>query len=292
MEPKANALDVLIVVALSGVIRSEEIDLVCLHLCNICRRSVGYAITVETNNAHHFSLPTHDPDTSSMTAQPPTRLQQSRRIYRLNFRLDLPLTEISWPDNLLELKFGWRFDHPLDSSLPSSLLVLDLGGQFNHHIEDVVWPSRLVKLRFGFRFNRPIELANWPSTLRSLIFGGTFNQPIESVKWPESLEYLSLGEDFNHPVKAMAGLQATNLRKIDFGNAFRQPLDGLVWPRTLEELKFGACFDQGLNSKVLPRSLKVLQLPDEYIDDEKFMEGLPRGCEIEGIDGYLPSIDF
>lgn len=288
MESKANALDVLIIVALSGVIRSEEIDLVCLNLCNICRKSVGYAITVKPNNAHHFALPAHDPDTRFMTAQPPTRLQPPRRIYRLNFGLNIPLTEIAWPDNLLELKFGWRFDRPLGSSLPSSLLVLDLGGQFNHHVEDVVWPSRLVKLRFGFRFNRPIELAEWPATLRILIFGGTFDQPIESVKWPESLEYLSLGEGFNHPVKAIEGLQATNLREIDFGNAFRQPLDGLVWPRTLEVLKFGACFDQGLDSKVLPRSLKFLQVPYEYMDDERFMDGLPRGCEVVGID----AIDF
>ncbi|CAM9122568.1 unnamed protein product [Ascophyllum nodosum] len=280
MEIMTNAQDILRVVALSGLIRPEEVDIVCLNVCNACRESVRYAITVNIHNAPDILSPKYD---SGNRSERRTRLKHVRRISRLNFRMNFPLTEVVWPDDLHELKFGWAFNQPLESALPSSLLSLDLGGSFNHHVEEVIWPSQLVKLRFGDRFNRPIELAAWPSTLRSLTFGLSFNQPIEMVKWPTALEYLALGDAFNHPVKATSW-RATNLRKLEFGMAFRHPIDGMAWPEGLETLTLGACFDQALDLQELPRSLKVLQLPDLYeMDggDHTFRSGLPNLCKIE-----------
>ncbi|CAM9683385.1 unnamed protein product [Laminaria digitata] len=348
MEEKA--VDVLRLVALSGVVRPSEIELVCLAACNACRESsADYSVVVKANNmrtvvkpttpraalaparaapapapapaagpkpsepaacentssssssisssssssAKAVSLTTTTVATTNTTTTTTTtpRVTPHRRISRLAFHLDLRLSLVTWPEGLLILRFGWPFDDPLECPLPTSLLEVDLGGTFNHHVEDVSWPPRLTKLRFGDRFNRPVELATWPATLKSLKFGSSFDQPIGSMEWPPALESLSLGDAFNHPVQATAWA-GTRLKRLDFGMAFRQAIEEVDWPPGLEELRFGACFDQALDARQLPRGLQLLQVPDLYLwDDHTFQmpgglmqgglpEGLPEGCEL------------
>lgn len=208
-----------------------------------------------------------------------SRVAPHRRVHSLALRVDVPLSQVVWPDGLRVLKFGWRFDRPLDRPLPGSLLDLDLGNAFNYHVEEVAWPAALQSLTFGERFNRQVELATWPATLKRLSFGSSFDQPIAGVRWPASLRELRLGDAFNHPVNDWAG--ATGLKKLEFGTAFRCNVDDVRWPKGLRELKFGACFDQELQARELPRSLRVLRLPDVYaMHDTLDPEGLPDGCKL------------
>lgn len=305
-----RASDVLSVVVLSGVARSAEIELVCLAACNACRENgADYSLVVDTGNIDlvRSSASTQEEETppssgctsastsinnygrsavsSPAVPSPPSapvtvcsRIMPHRRIHSLALRLDLPLSQLIWPEQLRVLKFGWMFDHPLDRPLPGSLINLDLGNAFNHHIEEVAWPATLQSLTFGDRFNRQVELAVWPATLRRLSFGSSFDQPIARVLWPPSLEELHLGDAFNHPVN-WAG--APNLKRLEFGTAFRCAVDGIEWPKGLRELKFGACFDQELQARELPRGLRLLRLPDVYAMHDTFEpEGLPRGCKL------------
>lgn len=340
-EEMEKAVDVLRLVALSGVVRPAEIELVCLAACNACRESsADYSVVVKANNIRTVVKPPSPAASTAATAAPAKpsgplvackntspsssssssssaeaaaassisssttpvvatttaatttqRITPHRRISRLAFHLDLRLSLVTWPEGLRVLRFGWPFDDPLERPLPSSLLEVDLGGTFNHHVEHVSWPPLLTKLRFGDRFNRPIELATWPATLENLTFGASFDQPIESVLWPPALESLSLGDAFNHPVRD-AAWAGTSLKRLDFGMAFRQAIEGVTWPLGLEVLRFGACFDQALDARQLPRGLQLLQVPDLYLwDDHTFQmpgglmqgglpEGLPEGCEL------------
>lgn len=301
-----RAVDVLRVVVLSGVVSPAEIELVCLAACNACRESsADYSVVVCTKNislvltsrqeeggAASLLSSSGSSSTSSASCSagpsPPSapvkgcsRITPHRRIYRLAFRVDLPLSRIVWPEGLRVLKFGWAFDHPLDRPLPHSLIDLDLGGAFNHHIEEVAWPTQLARLRFGDRFNRQIELTTWPATLENLSFGSSFDQPIESVEWPRALETLSLGDAFNHPVQSVNWAGVISLKRLGFGMAFRHAVDGVVWPSALRELKFGACFDQQLEAWELPRSLRLLRLPDVYAMHDTFeTDGLPEDCRL------------
>lgn len=301
------ATDVLGAVVLSGVARSVEMELVCIAVCNACREhGADYSLVIKKKNIYLIrpspSASTHQDEeapsspgststsinTSSSTSGAPlppsahfkgcSRILPHRRIHSLTLRADLPLSQVVWPDRLRVLKFGWMFDQSLDHPLPGSLLDLDLGNAFNHHIEEVAWPATLRSLTFGDRFNRQVELATWPAALKRLSFGSSFDQPIAGVRWPASLQELHLGDAFNHPVN-WAG--ATGLKKLEFGMAFRCTVHDVEWPKGLRELKFGACFDQELQAWELPRSLRMLRLPDVYAMHDTFdLEGLPDGCKL------------
>lgn len=303
-----RATDVLGVVVLSGVVRSAEIEQVCISVCNACRENgADYSMLVKKESVHlvlpstltstqegeetssssgstgaststSTSRRSGAPSPTSRPAKGCSRIAPHRRIRSLALRVDVPLSQVVWPDRLRILKFGWMFDQPLDRPLPGSLLDLDLGNAFNHHVEEVAWPATLQSLAFGDRFNRQVELSTWPATLKRLSFGSSFDQPIAGVRWPASLQELHLGDAFNHPVR-LAG--AAGLKKLEFGMAFRCTVDNDEWPKGLRELKFGACFDQELQAWELPRSLRLLRLPDVYALHDTFeLEGSPDGCKL------------
>ncbi|CAM9183199.1 unnamed protein product [Scytosiphon promiscuus] len=284
-------MDVLSVVILSGFVSPAKVELVCLAACNACRESsAAYSLVVKDRNIHLVQSPRQEGQegpSSYFDGQGDTipqchgRISPHRRISRLLYNVDLPLPQVAWPAGLRALRFGWTFDHPLDAPLPASLVSLELGGSFNHHIEGVAWPPRLTLLRFGDRFNRQVELAAWPATLRELTFGSSFDQPIESVEWPPALEVLRLGDGFNHPVRGVEWAGAASLRRLEFGSAFRCAVGGVAWPSGLRVLKFGACFDQPLDAGQLPGSLRLLHLPDLYaMHDEFEPDRLPEGCRL------------
>lgn len=289
-----KATDVLVLVVLAGAVSPAQMELVCVTVCNACREGGDYSIVVNRKNTHLVSPQTQQGGSSSgnntesgelpplpLPAQVCSRLRPHRRIRRLGFRVDLPLSRVFWPKDLRSIKFGWMFDHPLDRPLPSSLTDLDLGSRFNHHVEEVAWPATLQRIAFGERFNRQIELARWPASLRQLKFGSSFDQPIAAAEWPASLEVLVLGDAFNHPIQSSNWAGAPNLKRLEFGMAFRCSVDGVAWPSGLRELKFGACFDQRLEARDLPRSLRLLRLSDVYSMHTAFdSEGLPRGCRL------------
>lgn len=279
------AIDVLCLVAVSGLVRPKEIERVCLTLCRVCRESREYSVVVKHSNAHILKpvLAGKDGDgsASNNAVRQRSRVTPHRHMSRLRFQLDWGLTDVTWPEGLRVLKFGWRFNSPLGTMLPGSLLELDMGGCFNHHVEDVTWPPGLVKLCFAGRFNRPIELAEFPATLETLILGPSFDQPIESVKWPPAIERLSLGHAFNHPIRATTWGKNARLKKLEFGAAFSQSVDGVAWPLHLEELTFGDCFNGSLDTIDLPRSMKLLRLSDLHDGSPQHLwSGLPKTCEL------------
>lgn len=310
-------MDVLNVVILSGFTRPAEIELVCLAACNFCREnSADYSLAVKVKNIHLVLQPTQEEEHEASLSPPSSagaggnihdsisnavnmmgaaakpssrplhpkrnrRITPHRQVSRLSYHVDLPLSQVVWPGGLRALRFSWPFDHPLDRPLPDSLVSLELGGSFNHHVEKLAWPPRLTFLRFGDRFNRQVELAAWPETLRQLTFGSSFDQPIESVDWPPALEFLWLGDGFNHPVRDVRWAGMTKLSTLEFGTAFRCEVDGVVWPPGLLVLKFGACFDPLLDARQFPKSLRLLCLPDVYgMFDELEPNRLPKGCRV------------
>ncbi|CAM9159436.1 unnamed protein product, partial [Hapterophycus canaliculatus] len=232
-------MDVLLVVILSGFVCPAKLELVCLAACDACREnSADYSLVVKDRNIHIVLPPRQQEqqrssskirssgsaDNKATAVEPPLpptafernvgRIRPHRRISRLSYYVDLPLSKAVWPEGLRALRFGWAFNHPLDRPLPALLVSLELGGSFNHHIEGVSWPPQLAFLRFGDRFNRQVELAAWPPTLREMTFGSSFDQPIESVEWPPALEVLRLGDGFNHPLQGVKWGGATNLRTL------------------------------------------------------------------------------
>lgn len=91
-------------------------------------------------------------------------------------QLSLPpnLTHLSLPDDfndpikyfphsLTNLKFGWKFDQPIEAStLPPNITTLFFGGQFNQNVDHL--PQGLKHLSVGYFFNQRYDI--FPSSLR------------------------------------------------------------------------------------------------------------------------------
>ena len=49
---------------------------------------------------------------------------------------------IIWPESLRKLRFGYKFNQPVEEvKWPDTLQKLDLGSKFNHPIEETKWPN-------------------------------------------------------------------------------------------------------------------------------------------------------
>jgi hypothetical protein len=111
---------------------------------------------------------------------------------------------------ITHIKFNYYFNHQIHY-LPSNLLYLELGSNFNTSIDS--FPPNLLYLKFGYRYDKPLHnlpknlvylylgyhynhyIENYPSTLKSIIFGDMFNQNINNL--PYNLQYLTIGYHFD-----------------------------------------------------------------------------------------------
>lgn len=83
------------------------------------------------------------------------------------YDLEGPVRDVFWPERLVRLSFGDKFDDTLEA---------------------LRWAPRLESLWLGQKFNHAIEGVDFPQNLRQLRFGHAFNQPIERVRWPRGLQ--------------------------------------------------------------------------------------------------------
>ena len=89
------------------------------------------------------------------------------------------LESVAWPEGLVRLELGGRFDWPAKPAKPVS------------------WLPSIRHLTFGQYFDKPVNGVTWPESLETLTFGNWFNQPLSGLQWPVSLERLSLGQWYN-----------------------------------------------------------------------------------------------
>lgn len=81
--------------------------------------------------------------------------------------------------------------------ISSYLEPLQLWGDFNQPITQVVWPRSLQLLSFSKRFNHSNAWVAWPPFLETLQFGQQFNQPIAGAVLSPALKQLDLGGHFS-----------------------------------------------------------------------------------------------
>lgn len=195
------------------------------------------------------------------------------------------------PNTVRKIKFGDKFNQPIDNSIPDDIINLKFGYCFNQSIIGVI-PSGIKYLRFGYGFNQSIKGAI-PTSIKRLTLGHGFNKRINGLS--QGLESLKFGYQFNKSVK---GLIPRSVKKIVFGENFKQSLQYSI-PNGVEHLQLGGCNDVfhdivplyldgydgpffpklkylsiGYNNKpitkILPESLETLCLQGNYnypIDD-------------------------
>ena len=126
------------------------------------------------------------------------------------------------PDcGLQSLTFSSFFNQSIEFQLPSSLLDLTFGEDFNMSLDNVALPRNLQHLTFGFQFNKRIQNVALPSGLKTLAFGDMFNWPVWRL--PE---------------------QCPCLKDVIFGHAFNRPLPGFDQMQELQRVYFGLMFNQ------------------------------------------------
>lgn len=205
----------------------------------------------------------------------PQSIPQSVKKIIFGDKYDSPIYASVLPESLLELIFSpyGNFNQPI--VLPQNLTRLELGFNFNQLI--ITLPPCLTDLTFGYMFNQPIGPEVIPSSVRNLTFGhnfnqsiqkilpigiinlkfGTrFNQPIEFQSIPSSVTNLSFGNDFNQSIQYLNSLNITELR---FGNDFNQPINTCLGP-CIRYLYFGKKFNQTLERKYIPKSVRIISL--------------------------------
>ncbi len=116
-----------------------------------------------------------------------------------------------FPSSLVDLRFRFAFNHPLQEGMfPQNLTRLCFGEEFNQEVDFL--PHGLLYLGFKGRFNRRIAPGILPKRLLSLSFGYSFNKPFEPDVLPSSLLYLKLG--FGYRQRLCVSVLPINLRLL------------------------------------------------------------------------------
>lgn len=126
--------------------------------------------------------------------------------------------------------------------------------RFCNEFNDVVvnLPSHIIKLQFGNNFNHKSIVNFLPKNLKCLIFGNDFNQDL--VKPLLYLEYLIFGYSFNSMI-----CFGDNLKYLKFGYKYNEV--PRLLPNSLKTLIFGNSFDRSL---IIPENLEKLILGDSF----------------------------
>lgn len=103
------------------------------------------------------------------------------------------------PPNLEELVIDGIFNSPLPI-LPKTLIKLNTGSFFDHHIPMNIIPHGLKYLRLSNDYNKPLTKNTLPSTITHLWFGHMFNQSLEGVL-PKELIFLRIGKAYCHTLE-------------------------------------------------------------------------------------------
>ena len=187
------------------------------------------------------------------------------------------------PSALVRLKFGDDFDQPVGiGSLPDGLISLTFGKSFNHAIEAAALPQSLESLTLGDRYNHPILADTLPSHLTHLKFGAEFAQTIVDNVLPQSLTMLHLSRGFQQPLSQQ--LLPFALKRLTVIGPFNAKLVAETLPTSLTALTLNTYFNRPILPHTLPRSLRTLRLGgrfDQPLSTVCFPPDLRR-LELEG----------
>lgn len=179
------------------------------------------------------------------------------------------LDGVVWACDLLELRLhgiGLSIPDIENVTWPQNLLSLEFGKKFNQSLSAFKWPKTLKSLVFGRNFNHTLSETELPDCLEELVLGAFFEQPIVDVVWPKSLKILRFGRNFDG---ALSGTHLPDcLEKLVFGKHFNQPIVDVSWPRSLKTLIFQSGkfdgFNQSLTQVEFPNSLEDLELGNSF----------------------------
>ena len=190
------------------------------------------------------------------------------------------------PPLLTHLTLGDNQRSPI-SSLPCSLLVLQIGNTFNDTLL-IAWPPGLEELKFDVQlgiFDRHISplppslkllhmsclMRNVPSAegLVKLVLGRCFNFPIDFSETLRCLEELTFGYSFNHPISRDNGvsLLPRNLKKLFFGNDFDIEITEMGLPKNIQEIEFGYRFNSALSPNCFPGTVRRIRFGESFNRD-------------------------
>ncbi|GAM17281.1 hypothetical protein SAMD00019534_004560 [Acytostelium subglobosum LB1] len=191
-----------------------------------------------------------------------------------NFDQHIPILPVS----LLELVFGFRFNHPImKKPLPGSITRLVFGYYFDQPMNNYTLPTSLTELSFAYDETAPVNRSTLspelmdtllpgelPNPLAVTAFAGKFQHIIQKDVLPKNLKVLHLGREFDQEMKVKTSIFPPTLVEIKFGREFNQCLDIGIFPRTLKRLTFGYMYNKIIVPGVLPEALEHLELGHSF----------------------------
>ncbi|EGG17909.1 hypothetical protein DFA_08910 [Cavenderia fasciculata] len=136
--------------------------------------------------------------------------------------------------------------------LPSSLLTLDLGAEFNCPIPPHTLPKGLKKL-YMQEYNYPLDMDTLPDSIQHLQFGRGYTHKIRHCHLPQSLTYLELPASFDQPLEE--GLFPEGLKTLYLGYKFNHPIHPSHFPTSLKKLVLSFMFNQPIHNNDSKESL-------------------------------------
>ncbi|GAM26113.1 hypothetical protein SAMD00019534_092880 [Acytostelium subglobosum LB1] len=178
----------------------------------------------------------------------------------------------AFPSTLTKLTLSHVYQPLIPNTLPSSIVMLSFGDNFNDVISAGCLPNRLTSLTFGQFYNQPLVVDALPSTLVYLEFGSWFNRSLEAfveTSYPLNvvrhnlpcLETLILGQSFSQDI--FPGLLPPSLLTFKTGWSFSQELVPGFVPPNLHTLALGASYRHDIGA-LLPSSVTSLQYMGSY----------------------------
>lgn len=170
------------------------------------------------------------------------------------------------PNSLIILDMGFDYDVDIKPNiLPESLIHLKLGLKYNNIIKPNVLPKALKYLIFGYYYNQEIKPNILPKSLTHLIFGKKYNKEIKPEVLPESLTYLEFGNDFNLQIEK--NTLPDSLTHLIFGVFYNEKIKQNILPNSLTHLNLGYTFNNDISNNILPKSLIELTIGWKYINE-------------------------
>eukprot|EP01132_Coremiostelium_polycephalum_P013219 gene13219-16124_t len=193
------------------------------------------------------------------------------------------------PSSVIVLKFGTQFNHCIDDILPVGLWKLRFGRGFNSRIGRL--PPKLVKLSFGFSYNQPHLVDGTtplPQTLESLKFGVSFNQKLSKNVLPHSLKELTFGRVFDQPIEP--GVLPPNLFSLVFGNLFNNPFSIPSSSKSLQYIELGESYHRSSLKHSIPLSVNTIRMGKLYSPNDSLLVSSTTDLSVEEI--FQPNILF
>lgn len=218
----------------------------------------------------------------------PSTISCNLRTLSLDPTFNFPINFIN--TQLTAIILTSQFNHPIDNLLPSSLLSLSLGDNFNQSINHL--PNKLERLFIGNKFNKSLD--NIPDTIEHLVIGWrAYLFGKDSIIWPSNIVFRNdvtdsngdnikensydgknpqyrLGCDFNQPITRLpSGLKTLyisnnfsaslctlpqSLTHIHMGHSFNDRIE--YWPSNIQYIFLGNSYEHIITN--LPPSLQTL----------------------------------